>query len=94
MQRNERHECIIGTLWRYGHLQLITLEELKKAIADDAEMITYAMHDPNYHLMKDLLPRGYTLKDYCDRRRRTGLHHFEFCPECGNKIDWKSFIEQ
>lgn len=94
MQGHDGHECVIGNLWRHSYPRLITLSELKKAIAEDDEMIEFGKRDPNYHLMKDILPVGFTLKDYCDRRRRTGLHRFDFCPECGNKIDWKSFVEQ
>ena len=30
------------------------------------------------------------LKDYADGRKSTNLRRFKFCPECGEKIDWKA----
>lgn len=32
----------------------------------------------------------WTLKDYADGRKSTNLRRFTYCPECGEKIDWKS----
>ena len=31
----------------------------------------------------------YTMQQLLDRRCSTNLHHFEYCPKCGAKIDWK-----
>lgn len=30
----------------------------------------------------------YTMKDYTDRKKETNLSRFNFCPVCGEKIDW------
>ena len=30
----------------------------------------------------------YTLKDYSDRRKSTNITRFDYCPYCGEKIDW------
>lgn len=31
----------------------------------------------------------YTLEDYSDRRKNTNITQFDFCPFCGEKIEWK-----
>ena len=31
----------------------------------------------------------YTMQQLLDRRCSTSLYHFEHCPKCGAKIDWK-----
>ena len=31
----------------------------------------------------------YPLSDYTDRRKSTNITQFDFCPFCGEKIDWK-----
>ena len=36
----------------------------------------------------------YSLKDYCDRRRATNFQHFNYCPCCGQKIDWDKIREE
>ena len=36
----------------------------------------------------------YTLADFCDKRKRTPLHHFNYCPMCGKEIDWKALREE
>ena len=35
----------------------------------------------------------YTLEDYADRRKSTNITRFEYCPCCGEKINWKSIKE-
>ena len=30
----------------------------------------------------------YSIQDYVDRRKSTNLVHFNYCPNCGAKIDW------
>jgi hypothetical protein len=37
-----------------------------------------------------LLGRGYTREQYFDKRCSTNLYHFNHCPKCGAKIDWKA----
>ena len=31
----------------------------------------------------------YTMQQLLDRRCATNLFHFEYCPKCGEKINWK-----
>lgn len=89
----QTHECIIGSLWQRGLPSLVTLSQLNKRIADDFELIEWGKNSPEYHMIKDMLPRGYTLRDYGDLRRNVGLRHFRFCPECGAAIDWRCIRE-
>lgn len=32
----------------------------------------------------------YTMKDYIDRRKSTNITRFNYCPFCGEKINWKT----
>lgn len=88
-------ECTIGLLQAgYEDSEFVTLEGLKRHIKETADSIEY---------LKDLYARngldesayriiGYkvwTLPEYCDRRVITNLSRFNFCPECGAKIDWR-----
>lgn len=44
--------------------------------------------------IKDLIKASkesmYTIKDYTDRRKSTNITRFEYCPFCGEKINWKT----
>lgn len=65
---------------------VVTLEELMKYIRDEEE----------FNLYLDVQGRGnekslvWTLRDYADGRKSTNLRRFSYCPECGEKIDWKA----
>ena len=79
------HEHIIGLLWQQDYADLITLNRLKEMHSADVEL---------YEQFKDSLPHSLFIKepkplaDYLDLRKSL-LHHFIHCPECGKKIDWK-----
>ena len=81
------HECVIGLLG-YSDPQLATVTMLKEHIADIARR--------NLHMRKlgvqsnFLFWTEWTLRDYADKRKSTNLTRFDYCPECGKKIDWKA----
>ena len=79
----KKHECIIGEWFDYEHTELITFEELvsKVKINNDSSLMLF-----NCHLR---LAQPFKLSDYFDRRKSTNLNHFNYCPYCGEKIDWK-----
>ena len=31
----------------------------------------------------------YTMKDYADKRKSTNITNFDYCPFCGESINWK-----
>ena len=77
------HECVIGILLLYDDFILATVEDLKKHIK----------YRENYNksLGKEfdwLSKKIWSLKDYADKRKNTNLIRFDYCPECGKKIDW------
>jgi len=45
--------------------------------------------------LKDLIEASkesiYTMIDYTDKRKSTNITHFDYCPYCGEKINWKDF---
>lgn len=79
----KNHNCIIGIWYHWSYADLCTFEELIDKIKD------------NNRTMKDLSKLDgkkrnvHEIKDYFDRRKSTNFTHFDFCPFCGNKIDWK-----
>ena len=79
----EKHECIIGEWIGYDHTELVTFEELisNVKINNDSSLISFYCH------LK--LAQPLKLSDYFDRRKSRNLNHFNYCPYCGEKIDWK-----
>ena len=72
-------EHIIGIVYHYDATGLVTLDELKEYI--EANRYAYDQFwTQNY----------YTLSDYCDKRKSTDMTRFNYCPKCGEKIDWKA----
>lgn len=93
------HECIIGEYIAYSN-ELVTLplllgqiqrrKEFNESIEHEATVYAQnGRHELSDEIRKHKNPE-YSLTDFCDRRKRTPLHHFNYCPMCGRKIDWKS----
>lgn len=79
------HECVIGLLHSGDSSELVTLINLEEYIFDTEQH--------NRALPKHLKWASrvvWSLRDYADRRKSTNLTRFNNCPECGQKIDWKS----
>lgn len=87
-QSDPKHECTIGVLMRNSRNTLVTLPQLRRYVSEDAYVLGQAKLFPEIRLLNITLPRGYTIRDYCNRQLKTGLRHFEFCPGCGKKINW------
>lgn len=81
------HVCIIGLLHHSDYSELATVANLKEHIAERIE------HNRRWREMgivsNWVCKPEWSLKDYCDMRRKTNLWRFVHCPECGKKIDWK-----
>ena len=74
--------CIIGEIIGYEDTRLVTLESLKahiEALREESELVGSSTVIP------------WTLNDYCNRRKRTDLRRFTFCPICGKPIPWDDF---
>lgn len=79
------HECVIGLLHGSDSEELVTLVDLEDYIFDTVQH--------NQNLPKHLKWASrlvWSLEDYADKRRSTNLHRFDYCPECGEKVDWRS----
>ena len=81
------HECVVGIINSYESTEMVTLNGLKHHIQDTSELIEALKRDV---LFKDDMHgvRAWTLADYCDKRKSTDLTRFEYCPMCGEKINW------
>ena len=86
---SEKCECCIGIINDYDNTSMVTLDGLKNHIKDRLELKQAFERDV---LFKDYNHgiKGWTLADYCDRRKSTNLTRFNYCPLCGKKIDWKA----
>ena len=89
MENIEKCECCIGIINDYDNTSMVTLDGLKNHIKDRLELKQAFERDV---LFKDYHRgiKGWTLADYCDRRKSTNLTRFNYCPLCGKKIDWKA----
>ena len=82
------HEHIIGIFHNYDDTDIVTFDELQELV----------QHEHDYYEWK--ITHGFpeakdrTLSDYCDRRKATALFRFNYCPYCGEKIDWKALKEE
>lgn len=80
------HECIIGLLYYIDSCDLVTVPKLKQHIR---ERIEDNILNDKYYSLPYLKNKEWLLSDYADKRKSTNLKRFDFCPYCGEKIDWK-----
>jgi hypothetical protein len=71
------HECIIGQLLSYENTRLVTEQELVEDIEWRSGIVTFGRAKLSF-------------ADYCDFRQSLDLVRFKYCPDCGEKIDWKA----
>lgn len=87
------HECIIGQLSKYDHYDLATVADIKEHIEERKELNRIIEREAVvYSRFKKFFE--WTLKDYADGRKSTNLNRFNYCPECGKKIDWKKIRKE
>ena len=86
-----KHECVIGMLHNYDNSRLITVSELKDYIRHD---IIEFNAECRKHGLHEILHKEWSLKDYADKRKGTNLSRFNFCPMCGNRIDWNAIRKE
>ena len=89
MENIEKCECCIGIINDYDNTSMVTLDSLKYHIKYQLELKQAFEKDA---LFKDYNHgiKGWSLADYCDKRKSTDLTRFNYCPLCGKKIDWKA----
>jgi len=74
----------IGLWYDYDNTEMMTLERLKYKLKEKEDLYKEFCNDGGYTFK----PR-FALDDYLNKRKRTNLKRFNFCPDCGGKIDWK-----
>ena len=80
------HECVIGLLRVADDSELTTVSGLHEHIA---YRISYNDEIRRFGIVADwMYHKEWTIKDYADKRKNTNLTRFDFCPECGKRIDW------
>lgn len=83
----EKHSCIIGLI-RMSYAdehKLITEKELLDYIS------SYLSEDEETRKFRRVvsLPKPFDIQDYRNKRKKTNLKRFNYCPLCSKKIDWK-----
>lgn len=74
-------EHIIGFYCAFSDSDVITLQQLKDYIAlQEKRHNKYGM----WHY--------YTPSDYSDMSKDVDIERFNYCPKCGERIDWKSLF--
>lgn len=81
------HKHIIGMLWLTQETVLATAHDVAMNII---ERIGFNKSSKKYGY--DLYEEEYSAKQYTDFRCSTNLNRFKYCPECGEKIDWKKVM--
>ena len=88
------HKCVIGLLHDYDASYLVSLDGLKEHIQENIRHNEWLDNDPVFSDCEGLKSKVWSLNDYADKRKSTDLTRFDFCPNCGQAIDWSDFNEQ
>ena len=86
-------EHIVGLIYDYENTHLTTVDGLKQHIMDRIELKNSFETDPLYKDYNHGV-KSWVMADYADRRKSTDMRRFDFCPLCGEKIDWKALKNQ
>lgn len=86
MEEIENH--FIGQWLEYEHNELVTFKDLKRKVNKNNSTYEYAMKNYGEEFTKGLIKK-INIKDYFDNRKNMNLIKFNYCPYCGEKIDWK-----
>ena len=82
------HECIIGLLHYIDYSDLVTMYELEQHIQDNIEQNEQLDRIPFLRNYPYLYNKWWSMRDYADKRIKTNLKRFDYCPVCGKKINW------
>ena len=87
----DKCEHIIGMLYDYENTKIITLPNLLEHIKREKDFADYQKQQNGYIIFND---RVCSMEDYCDKSKDSDLERFEYCPICGEKIDWEKIKEE
>ena len=82
------HECIIGLLHYIDYSDLVTMYELEQHIQENIEQNEQLDRIPFLRNYPYLYNKWLSTRDYTDKRKKTNLKRFDYCPVCGKKINW------
>ena len=82
------HECIIGLLHYIDYSDLVTMYELEQHIQENNEQKEQLDRIPFLRNYPYLYNKRLSRRDYADKRIKTNLKRFDYCPVCGKKINW------
>lgn len=80
----EEHKCYIGEWIDYENTELVTFEDLSAKVKSNNETYRYGIEHYGFPI-----GQVYLFTDYFDRRKNTNFNHFNYCPYCGEEINWK-----
>ncbi len=88
-----KHNCCIGEWLDFENTELVTYDGLKEKIIINNETFEYGLRIYGEDFVNGLMKK-IKLKDYFDKRKNTNLNRFNYCPYCGEKINWKELKER
>lgn len=83
----EKCEHTIGIEYNYDDTGLITFKNLVEHINHKKERNKW-YKESGY---KEMIAKEYTLEDYFDKRKSKDIDIFNYCPDCGKKLELKDF---
>lgn len=89
------HECVIG-IWYYDEgAELYTVDDLKRLVKDFKERATRLREAVCFEEAEkyDAIANAYFDNQEDTDFKDTYFEHFDYCPYCGKKIDWKGLRE-
>lgn len=89
---NKSHTHIIGVMWHAEYGDLVTFEDVVEEVKDTLLLKSYFIEE--FGKAPEGFQKAVSLEKYMDRRVSTNLTRFEYCPFCGEKIDWKRLKEK
>lgn len=82
-------ECVIGIWNEYESYYLVTYNDLKEKVEEYNENCVLFNR-----VWKTTEYKTKTILDFLDKRKSTNLTHFNNCPYCGIKVDWKELKKE
>ena len=80
---------IIGLLYVSDYTRLVNRQELQEQIDNHKQHNEYI--SDKFGNDSCLKVKEYDWDDYADKRKNTNIIRFDYCPFCGEKINWKNF---
>ena len=84
------HNHFIGLFYDWENTDIVTLKQLKEKVE--------GIKKTNDFLRKNNISEGIykyeNFEDFLDKRKSTSFKRFEYCPICGEKINYRKILKE